>query len=111
MQRLLAEAISSQEQRAVPGIIYGKGEHAAQSLYAIATEFFVEVDNGFGIRVGAKDVAAGAKFVAQLNEVINFPVVDDPDSFIFIGDGLVPGREVDNAKSAHAQPDRAIDVI
>src|SRR5438445_7121539 len=68
------------------------------------------MDNGFGIGVGTENVAAGAQLVAQLDEVINFAVIDDPDGFVFVGDGLVAGGKINNAEAAHAQPDRAVHV-
>src|SRR3954463_11005274 len=69
------------------------------------------MDNGFGIGVGAENVAAGAQLVAQLDEVINFAVIDNPDGFVFVSDRLVTGGKVDDAEAPHAQPGRALNVI
>jgi hypothetical protein len=41
--------------------------------------------------------------------VIEFAVIDDPEIFIFVGNRLMAGLDVDNAKSSHRQPDIAIE--
>src|SRR5215467_13391011 len=69
------------------------------------------MNDSFGIGIGAEDMPAGAKFVAQLEEVINFSIENDPDAFIFVRNWLMPGRKVDDAEAAHPEPDGSIDVI
>ncbi len=37
--------------------------------------------------------------------VIDFAVINDPDAFVLIGDGLMPGANVNDAKPPHGEPD------
>ena len=37
--------------------------------------------------------------------VVNLSVIDDPDAFVFIGDRLMPGADVDNAQPPHGESD------
>src|SRR6202035_4798899 len=85
MQRLLAEAVTGQKQRSISGVINREREHPTQSAHTVAADLLIEMENGLSIGVGAENVAAGAKLVAQLNEVINLSVIDNPNSFVFVG--------------------------
>src|SRR5258708_15142 len=81
----------------------GKGEHAAQMLDAVSSVLFVQVDNGFRVAVSTVMMTTGLELLAECAVVIDLPVENDPQSSILVTDGLVAGREVDNAEAAHAQ--------
>ena len=85
-----------------------KGKHAAQVLYAVAPIFFVQMNDGFGVAVGAVDVPAGIQAFAEFLVVVDFAVEDDPYVSGFVTDGLVSGGDVNNAQAAHANADRAV---
>jgi hypothetical protein len=59
VQRLDAQTVAGDEQRFRISVPDGKGEHAAQVLYAVGAILFEKVDDGFGIAVGAVAMAAG----------------------------------------------------
>src|ERR1019366_2767788 len=65
------ETISRSEKHTLATIPDCKGKHAAQMLDAIAAIFLIEVDDGFGIAVGAIAVSAGLKRGAQLGMVVD----------------------------------------
>ena len=50
-------------------------------------------------------MASGFEISTQLLMVVDFAVKDDPDVFVFVGQGLMPGLEVDDAKPAHGKAD------
>ena len=57
----------------------GDGKHAAQLGKAIVAVFFVGVYDALGIGVRVELMAALFEIVAQLFEVINLAVKDNPD--------------------------------
>ena len=72
--------------------------------------FFVEVDNGFSVAVGAVDMAARLKLRPQFGVVVDFAVEDDPQGAVFVAERLMAGGEVDNAETAHAESNRTCGV-
>ena len=90
------------------GVPDGKGEHAAQVVDTVASIFFVEVDNGLGVAVGAVAMALGCQAFSQSRMVVDFSVENDPDRAVFVADGLVAGGEIDDAQAAHAQAHGAV---
>ena len=69
-------------------------------IEAVATEFFVEMDDYFGVAVGFEVVSALLEVGTKMFEIVAFAVVADPDGLIFVGHGLVAGLEVDDGESA-----------
>jgi hypothetical protein len=43
--------------------------------------------------------------LAELGEVVNFSIENDPDALVFVVDWLVSAAEVNDAQSAHSQAD------
>src|SRR5579863_969182 len=107
VERLDAQAIARQEKSLAARVPDGEGEHSAQVLHAVASVLFVEVDDGFGVAMGAVDVAAGLKLRSQFGVVVDFAVEDDPGGSVFVAKWLMAGGEVDDAEAAHAEADRA----
>src|ERR1035441_10871341 len=105
VEGLDAETISRSEKHTLATIPDCKGKHAAQMLDAIAAIFLIEVDDGFGIAVGAIAVSAGLKRGAQLGMVVDFSVEDDPNILVLVGERLVPGLDVNDAQPPHGQAD------
>jgi len=73
-------------------------------IYAIPAVFFVQMDDGLGVTLSAIAVAPGFEIVPQVLVVIDFTVKDDPNSFVFVAEGLVAGLDVNNAEATHGQP-------
>src|SRR6185437_2035197 len=86
-----------------------KREHPAQVFDAVAAVLFVKVNDGFCVALRAVAMSSGFEIRAQLLMVVNFTVKDDPNVFVFIGEGLMPGLEVDDAKPAHGEADASFD--
>ena len=63
----------------------------------------VGVDDDFGVGRRVEAVAGGLELAAQLAEVVDLAVEDDPDRAVLVVDRLVAGREVDDAQPAHAE--------
>jgi hypothetical protein len=81
----------------------GEGEHASQVLDAIITVLLVGMNNDLCVTIRGKAVTALLEFFPKLTIVIDFPIEDDEDALIFVKDGLMATREVNNRETAHAQ--------
>src|SRR5215475_4472070 len=103
-----SEAVASKEERLFPVIPDCEREHSAQMLNAVRAIFFVQVNYCFGVTVSRVAMPASLQILSQLQVVVNLAVEDDRERMIFVTDGLVAGREVDDAEAAHPQSDRAI---
>ena len=69
----------------------------------------VEGENNFGVGLGVKRSAITLQFASELEEVIDLPVIGNPEGAVRIRHGLMPGRtQVDDAQSPVGQPDRPI---
>jgi len=97
-QGFLSESVAGEEQGLLVLVPDGQGEHAAEVLEAVGAEFFVEMDDYFGVAEGFEAVAALFEIGAELFEIVAFAVVADPDGLIFVGHGLVAGLEVDDGE-------------
>jgi hypothetical protein len=53
-------------------------------------------------------MAAGDELLTQRSMVVNFAVENDPESAIFVADGLMTSDEVDDAQPAHAKSNTAL---
>jgi hypothetical protein len=84
IKRLDAQAIASQEKLASSQIPDCEGEHTPQPLDATIAVLFVEVNNNFRVRRGAKLMTPSDQRRAKLGGVVTFAVVSDPYSRVFV---------------------------
>ena len=77
---------------------------------AFRAEVFIEMNDGFGIRLGAQPVAATEKVLAQVAVVIDLAVKSDPDGAVLIRDRLVAAGKVNNAQATVSETHRPIHV-
>src|SRR5205085_2292355 len=105
VEGLLAHAVAREQEPLPPLIPERKAEHAIQLLYQLVAVLFVEVHDDLGVRVRAKLVAAFQQVFAQRREVVNLAVEDDPDRFVLVADRLLPARQINDRKAAHAERD------
>ncbi len=68
------------------------------------------MDERLGIAGSAELVAARDQAGAQFLIIVDLAIEDDPHGTVLIRDGLVAGREIDNAQPAHADTAAAIDI-
>src|SRR5262249_12090087 len=50
----------------------------------------------------AEAMTGGLQLRAQRLKVVELTVADEPERFVFVGDGLMTAREIDDGKPAHA---------
>ena len=79
-------------------------------IQAVRAILFVEVDDRLAVAPGAEFVAAGFELRTQLEVIVNFAVKNQPKSFIFVGEGLLPGFQIDDAEPPHGQANISGDV-
>src|SRR5208282_337991 len=107
-----SEMIASQKQLrgSASQVADCEGKHATEPVQAIfevvGAIFFLEMNNGFCVRVRAKTMPFAFEFTAQIGEVVDLAVVGNPHRSIFVRHGHVPiGGEVENGKAAASQSD------
>ena len=110
VERLDAQAIAGQQQPLVPHVPDREREHAAQMVDAPRAVVLVEVDDRFGVAVGAERVAGAHELLVQLLVVVNLAVEHDADRAVLVEDRLLAAFEVDDAEPAHAERDAVVDV-
>ena len=73
--------------------------------------FFVAVNNHFGVRICAKTMAAFFELSAQLFEIVNLAVKNDPHCFFGVRHRLVAAGQIDDGKPPKAEANRAIEKV
>jgi hypothetical protein len=68
----------------------------------VITEFLVSMDNDFRIAVRAKTVSPLSKLLLKFAIIVDFSIEDDDDTFIFVENGLVAKRYVDDREAPDA---------
>ena len=102
-ERLLAQPIAGEHQLLPPGVPNGQGEHAVQMRHELRPFVFVEMDKHFGIAIGAEAMPGPFEPAAEVAEVIDFAVEDDPYRTVFVGQRLFAAGEVDDGQPPMAQ--------
>src|SRR5437868_7017955 len=62
------------------------------------------------IRVGVEVVSPTLKFLSQFRKVVNLAVIDDPNTLVFVVNGLVTATNINDAQPSHAQAHRAASI-
>src|SRR6266849_2080622 len=89
----------------VTSVPEGECEHATEVVHAADAVVLIEVDDRLGIAGRAEDVTASHEIPAEIVEVVDLPVEDDPDRTVLVANGLIAGMQVDDAEPSHAQAD------
>src|SRR5437899_2496671 len=103
VQRLFAEAIACQQQTLAVFIPQPESKHSPKMVNTIRTVVLIEVHDHLSVTVCIELVTASFQLVSEFGEIVDFAIENDPDAAIFVVDGLMPGRQIDNAKPPHAQ--------
>ena len=109
VERLDAEPVPRQHQRARRPVPEREREHAFEPVQHADAELLVAVDDHLGVGTRRERVSVRPELRGQLTIVVDLAVVDDPDATVLAGHGLMPGREVDDLKASHAESRRTID--
>src|SRR6266480_1298318 len=73
-QRLLAEAVSRQEQALVARVPDREGEHAAQAMDDLAPPVLISAQQHFGVGIAREAVTEPSELLSQLAKVVDFPI-------------------------------------
>src|SRR5690349_21725008 len=96
--------VCGHQQATIAMIPQGESEHATQLAHHIIAPLFIPMDNDFSISVGTELMACGDQLSAQLLEVVDLAIKGNPDGFILIAHGLMPGRrKIDDREPAMLQ--------
>jgi hypothetical protein len=87
------------------GIPDSEAEHTSQEIHTAYPMVFVQVDDDFDIRIGPETMPDGLQVSTQFLVVVDLSIAHNRDRAIFIGNGLIPGLQVDDAQSAEAETD------
>ena len=66
-------------------------------LHAMHAEFFVQMQRYLTVRARPEEMSATLQLASLPLEVVELTVDDDMNPFVFVRDGLIAGREVNNA--------------
>ena len=110
IERLDAEPIADEEQPALRLVPQREGEHAAEAIDRAVAPLLVRVHDHLGVRVRAEPVAVRLELGADLGEVVDLAVEDDPDRAVLVRQRLIAGRKVDDAETTVAEADALADV-
>ena len=77
MERLLAGAVTREEERASPRVVERDREHAVQSLEDALAPLLVAAQDHLGVGRRPEGAAARLQFIAQLDVVVDLAVEDE----------------------------------
>jgi hypothetical protein len=104
-----AEAIAGEEELPPLRVPDREREHAAQAFEATLAPLLVRVHDHFRVAVRAEPVAERFELALQLGEVVELPVVRDPERAILVRDRLLAARGIDDRQAAMPERGRAIE--
>ncbi len=102
-KRLLAEAVSAQDQSLLPRIPDGHGKHPVQVLEAVHSEIFVQMHDDFTVAMRAERVTGSLQATPQRAKVVDLAIEDDPHRAVFICQRLACQSQVDNRQPAKTE--------
>ena len=105
------EEVARDEQRAVDGVVDGKGEHTAQTGEQILLPFLKAVHQHLAVGLGGEAVTTGDQLLAQLLVVVDLAVEGEDQGLVLVVDGLMSRLEVDDRQAAKAHGDGFVAVI
>src|SRR5438093_13324594 len=83
-ERLLPRAVPREHETAGTLVPHRDGKHAVEILDERRPALFVEMDDDLGVGEGPESVAACEQTLAQLVEVVDLAVEDDPHGAVFV---------------------------
>jgi len=80
--------VTRQKELPLPRVPDGERKLPVDKLEHVGTELLIKVEEHLDVAAGEKAVAEVAEALAQLDIVEDFPVADQPESAVLVGDGL-----------------------
>ena len=100
VERFLAEAVAGKEETAVASVEDGEREHPIQARGKIRAPFLVAVDQCLRIGViGGEAMAVGDQLMAEVDVVVDLPVVDDRDRAVFVPHRLATSGQIQDREA------------
>src|SRR5262245_43190043 len=111
VNQLDAHGVARQDEASPACIPEGDAEHAVETIEDVGAPLLVAVNDGLGVGLRPELVSAALELGAQLLEVVDLTVEDDPDGLLGVGHWLMAAGQVDDGESTEAQPYRAVQVM
>ncbi len=104
-QRLLAGPIARDRQATVALVPDRQREHPVELVDGVGALLLVQVDDRFRVALRSEPVAARDETRAQILEVVDLAVEDEPDRAVLVGHRLARvRRQIDDAQPPEAEP-------
>ncbi len=111
VEGLLAEAVARQQQPAAPRIPEGEREHAPQAVHQPVSLLLVEMHQHFRVAARAEGMTLAGQLAAQVLEVVDLTIEDDPDRAILVAQRLRRvRRQIDDRQPPMAEAQAAVEV-
>ena len=105
-----AHAVPGQKEFLFAVVPDGQGELTVDFFQAGRPVFLIEVQEHLGVGIGGKAVAFLEQLRFEFDVVESLAVVDNPKGAVFVGDGLPPAFDPDNAEPDMAQTHMIVQV-
>ena len=103
---LYTQPVACQKKPFLPRIPQRKSEHSGETTKARLAPLPVSLEEHFRVPGGAEAMAQFLEFAADLLEIVDFSVKDQPIACLRIMHRLVPGRrEIKDGQASASQPD------
>jgi hypothetical protein len=110
-ERLLAKAVTCEQQGLPSPVPHREREHPAQQLRDALAHLLVEVRDDLGVAAAAEAVPLGLQVLAQLRVVVDLAVDDDGDLAVLVRHRLAARLgQIDDREPAVAERDGAVGV-
>ena len=96
---LLARSITRDHQPLSVGVPDREGKHATQMFDKIQSMLFIEMDNDFGVTVGAELVSGIDQLPSELNIIVDFTVKRNLHGVVFVAQRLCAAGDVDDTQA------------
>ena len=103
VERLFAQPVARTEQAVANAIPNGERKHTAKARKTGGAEFFVSMNNRFGITVRTVAAPRLLEFRPQLRMIEDFAVVDELERTRLVRHRLMAAREIDDTETPVSQ--------
>ncbi len=100
---LHTEAVPTGDEPVVALVPYHEGVFAPEAVQALGPELLVQVEDDLAVGPRAEPVSPALQLAADALEIVELSVHDDLDGAVLVGDGLIPGGEIDDRQPGVAQ--------